>query len=342
VGTTRFTKFPKWARTAGTKQIGLSPYDNSGFSIVKQKDSYLLALAVYHDERHKHRDELSFSWLEAGSRIITDSGHYSYRSEKAEGRYATSTRAHNTLMVDNEDFDLKRPYGSGMRATGDKDGWYAIIGHNPLLARKQVAHERLWVYRPGQWLVVVDRVGSPKEHTHDRFFHFWHERKVALSDDGLATVEFDKGSVYARDFSSQKVEAKLLENEKNPLQGVMFTNGKKPRPNAVLQLTGKGDKVVYGMAFRVGQELPKKMSVSYDRNRGYQVELGDDTMTLRRAKDRVLFNAKPLDEGKPASSADPKAQPSGGQAKKPAPPAAETPAAKPAAVKAPAAKPSAP
>jgi hypothetical protein len=96
------------------------------------------------------------------------------------------------------------------------------------------------------------------------------------------------------------------------------------------------------MAFRVGQELPKKMSVSYDRNRGYQVELGDDTMTLRRAKDRVLFNAKPLDEGKPASSADPKAQPSGGQAKKPAPPAAETPAAKPAAVKAPAAKPSAP
>ena len=74
-----------------------------------------------------------------------------------------SNRAHSGLVVDGLDLPISDPdlaYGSGLTAAGEGDGWYAIEGRNPLLRGQGVAHTRLFLYRPGVALVIVDRLRS--------------------------------------------------------------------------------------------------------------------------------------------------------------------------------------
>ena len=90
--------------------------------------------------------------------IVNDTGLY--HKDPGEIRdYVVSNRAHSGLVVDGLDLPVADPslaYGSGLTAAGDGDGWYAIEGRNRLLGGQGVAHRRLFLYRPGVALVIVD------------------------------------------------------------------------------------------------------------------------------------------------------------------------------------------
>ena len=170
---------PDYARRIAAGLDGLSRYLRDGFAIARRGDSYLAMVAGYFRRAHKHADELSFDLFEHGRRVIVETGRRDHTQVAGKSRlpgpvttaaFTQSSFAHSTLVVDGRSFDLNHGfYGSGLDAEGAGDGWFAILGHNPLVRSQGVRHQRLLLYRPGQALVIADRLRASRRHTYSRY-----------------------------------------------------------------------------------------------------------------------------------------------------------------------------
>jgi Heparinase II/III-like protein/Heparinase II/III N-terminus len=182
-GDTDMTEAPAFAREAAGDE-GLRVFPRSGYAFARRNGSYLALTSCYHGRAHKHADELSWCLFDNGHLIVGEASRYGYRDEKDPARiYARASHGHNVLIVDDESFrwpDRDR-YGSGLLAFGEGEGWYAVLGHNPLL--KGVDHRRLFLYRPGELAVIVDQVEARKNHTIDRRLHFGPDLVASESGD---------------------------------------------------------------------------------------------------------------------------------------------------------------
>ncbi|HEU5077536.1 MAG TPA: heparinase II/III-family protein, partial [Polyangiaceae bacterium] len=290
MGENSYYKLPAWAMTAAKQAQGVQLLGRSGYAAVREGDSFLLASASFYDKRRKQADDLSFVWSEQGQRILEDSGRTTSKPELS--RFAHSAAAHNVVTINGKDFPLTaKPYKNGMRATGKAEGWYALNGRNPLLARN-ASHERTWLYRPGKLLLVIDNLETPEpEAQFDRFFHFWYERKVQLDEAGQATTTIKKTPVRIFDASGDlEVTPKIVRDQKNPVQGVMFLNSKSSKPNDVLQLSSKGQKAILVTAFVVGESklTPKDIAVTFEHD-VYYVKAGDEKLALSRDDATLAF-----------------------------------------------------
>ena len=174
MGDTTFWPAPQRYRDLGAGDSGLANSRRSGYAIVKEPGRYLIVSAGYHATTHKHADELTFDLFESGQRIVSDTGPYLYEPADRNRQYALSSAAHSVLTVDGQSFPRGRSliYGTGITAMGQGSGWYAIQGNNPLLPRLGLSHRRVFLYKPGFALVIVDQVWSGTAHDYRRYFHF--------------------------------------------------------------------------------------------------------------------------------------------------------------------------
>ena len=164
---------------------------------------YLAVTDGFHNTTHKHADELSFELYDHGTSIVNDTGLY--HKDPGEIRdFVLSNRAHSGLVVDGLDLPISDPenaYGSGLIAAGQGDGWYAIEGRNRLLHDQGVDHTRLFLYRPGVALVIVDHVRSGLAHTYTRYLQLHpdielgdrDETAIQINAPGFAGAVYDAG-----------------------------------------------------------------------------------------------------------------------------------------------------
>jgi Heparinase II/III-like protein/Heparinase II/III N-terminus len=208
---------PKWATDRARGKQGMHVFKRTGYAVVKQGQNYFAMTSQFHNTDHKHADDLSFELFD-GRRVITDSGVY----DKDIGRYrlfARSTEAHSVLTVDGEEWKLKprSTFGSGIAASGKGKGWYAVEGVNPLLRRQKVSHHRLFLYKPGTALIVIDRVRAKKKHRYTRYFHFGPDINLNKSGKGLQlSGGGPKGLLETGGHLS------LVRAQEDPLQGWTF------------------------------------------------------------------------------------------------------------------------
>jgi len=279
---------PDWAMAIGKKTEGVQLLGRTGYAVVREGNSLLLASASFYDKREKHADDLSFVWVEGGQRVLEDSGR---ASKSEQSKFTRSAFAHNVVTINGKDFPITgKPYRTGMRAAGKADGWYALTGRNPLFART-ATHERTWLYRPGKLLLVIDNLETPEEATFDRYFHFWYTLQVKLNEAGEATSKIRKSTVRVFDASGDdQVTSKLVRDQKSPVQGQVFLNPRTVKPNDVLQLTSKGQKVTLVTAFVVGESklTPKDIDVSFEHD-VYYVRVGDEKLALSRDNEAMTF-----------------------------------------------------
>jgi hypothetical protein len=99
----------KYAVSSGT--AGKPPEENvrifpeAGYAIFrddwtkKEKATYVLFSAAYHANYHKHSDDLNLT-IYSGGEIITEAGPNGYNYQDPFTKYAYSSFAHNTLIVD--------------------------------------------------------------------------------------------------------------------------------------------------------------------------------------------------------------------------------------------------
>lgn len=166
------TRIPAWAVAAGANDDGLKLFRRSGLAVVKKGDAHLLVTAGFHSPVHKHADDLGFHLYDDGRDVVSDTGVFHYNFDKWR-EFSRAPEAHSVLTVDGKGFPVDRhaaAYGSGIRAGGGGAGWYAIEGRNPLLRRHGVRHRRVFLYRPGRALLILDIVRSRQRHTYRRHF----------------------------------------------------------------------------------------------------------------------------------------------------------------------------
>lgn len=198
LGDTDDIEAPAWARDAASHLRGLNALFDAGQAFVRDGNSYLAVTAAHHGSGHKQADDAGFALVEGGRVLLGDAGRWGYYEREPDRLYARSNRAHNVLVVDDEDLDWRHadPYGSGLLAAGEGDGWYAILVSNRLLAAKGVAHRRLLLYRPGDRLIVVDDVRADEPHEYARHFHFGPHLDAEMVD-GRIRVSGDAAQLPA-------------------------------------------------------------------------------------------------------------------------------------------------
>jgi hypothetical protein len=159
----------------------LRAFPQSGYVVIRDRwpegpadyedCSYLAQICAFHSRTHKHADDLSFVWYDRGVELVTDSGRFGYvhgaeqDSKLAEEGfwyshpsrvYVESTRAHNTVEIDQRSFPRKgvRPYGSALLRWGRQDGVYFTESH--VRHWRSLRHARMLIFNPGEWLIVFD------------------------------------------------------------------------------------------------------------------------------------------------------------------------------------------
>ena len=157
--------------------------------------SMLFVAASAHTNGHKHADDLTFEWYELGTRILVDTGRYGYHKDDVRA-FVQSTRAHNTVEIDGEDFATRSAdrYGSGLESIAPTDFVFVLRGR-VRHATFGVAHERTLYYRPQEWLVVEDRLNAQEPHEFTQWFHFHEDLEVERAEDGQYRARLATGQL---------------------------------------------------------------------------------------------------------------------------------------------------
>jgi hypothetical protein len=242
-GDSRMLRVPAGIRRLAAEQQGLQAFPRAGFAAVRDGDSHLVVSAGFDNTTHKHADELSFELSEGGRRLIADTGMY-HKDPGDIRDFVVSARAHSTLTVDDRTFPISdgtRAYGSGVLATGSGAGWHAILAENRLLADQGVAHERLFVYRPGVALLIVDRARSGAPHTFDRYLQFGPEVSVGPRREGRIdlTASGLSGALYDAP-ARPRAKLRAAHGEQRPLAGFMSPDYREWQPRTTLRLRSHG------------------------------------------------------------------------------------------------------
>ncbi len=170
-------------------QGGLWVAPTAGYAVVKDLSAggWLAIASSFHSGVHKHSDELSFELFESGIRVVQDTGQY-HKDRDAYFDFQRSLEAHSTLVVDGKQLDSEdsAPYGSGIYAWGQGEGWYAVWAQNPVVSERQgVTHARLFLYKPGYALFVADAVQAGAPHSYTRYFQLGRKVNATPEGDGL-------------------------------------------------------------------------------------------------------------------------------------------------------------
>lgn len=222
---------PAWARDTASSLRGMNALFHAGQAFVRDGDSYLAVSAAHHGLAHKHADDTGFVLVEAGQVVLGDAGRWGYYEDEPDRVYARSAAAHNVLSVDGEDFDWRaaEPYGSGLEAAGEGDGWYAIVVRNPLLAAQGVEHRRILLYKPARMLIVIDEMQSEQVHEYVRRFHIG--AGLTAAQNGQGQIELDGRDVSATlaDFSGEAA-IELAHGGESPHTGWSYPGDRERTP----------------------------------------------------------------------------------------------------------------
>lgn len=219
-------------------------FDASGYYVIRDGNDAMVidcgAIGPDYQPGHAHCDTLSYELCLQGRRVVVDAGVHDYEAGTAR-RYARSTAAHNTVVVDGEEQSeiwgvfrvgrRARPLAASLRRTGADTVTFegAHDGYRVLPGRP--VHRREIDYERGAEWSVRDVVTGAGEHTIDSYVHLHPDLTVRGSgttvtvhgpkDDAVATIECRGG------------EMTIEEGDHYPEFGLV-------RRNAVLRLSARG------------------------------------------------------------------------------------------------------
>ena len=236
LGDTHYADAPAWAAEAAAKLRGARFFEDAGYYAVKTETAQLLVTGSHNSRVHKHADDLSFVLSEDKRRVFIDSGFLSYNDSPAED-FLKSAPAHNVFLADDNYVAPKKLPQFSLRASGEADGWYGVAGDDTHIAAG-LAHQRTWLYRPGNRLLIVDSFeGDEKPHSLSRYFHLAPDFKTSSSVRG---VKFESGALvgWLSDGSSTAGEVKVIKGERAaPFAGITSEEEDKLLDAPVVQLT---------------------------------------------------------------------------------------------------------
>ncbi len=279
--------------------------------------SYLFFAAGFHSRTHKQADDFTFEWADLGQELLIDSGKFRYDNKSPERQYAISTRAHNTVEIDGQDFSRYRldAFGSAITAGGTADGAYFVEAEVDRKRFFKTKHRRILVFQPGQWLAVIDQLRSPDPHQFTQWFHFAPELTVNEAVTGFTaplTVQ-DKSLQVVPLYGQETLQQTLIRGQHQPsLQGWTSLNYGELTPNHAAGFTTRGRNATFITLLWLGDPrvnlrpgntvLHEKTDTIHVRWQLPDGEAGFDYRRLKSGGKLTLLNRSPLANRAPGAT----------------------------------------
>jgi hypothetical protein len=248
LGDSNLKATPLEAARAARNDDGLLFLGRSGIGVVKRpkpNPAYLMFAATFQNGTHNQADADTVDLYDRGQRIVSDSGLYD-KDEDPWQVFSRSSYSHSVMTIDGKSFplDKKFRYGSGLRASGEGDGWFAEEGVNPNAKRVQgVDATRIVLYKPHYALIVIDSARSRKAHSYQRYFQLGPDIKATAA--GGAVKLAGKHGFHGELSSTGTAPAKvtLLKGQRNPVRGWLFPHYRTKVPRTTAEFSDSGRNV---------------------------------------------------------------------------------------------------
>lgn len=232
---------------------------------VWREASYLMVTGGFHSRTHKQADDLSFVWYDAGRWLLIDAGRYGYYYGDPKFVYSESTRAHNTVEIDGVDLSRREPeaFGSALDEWGERAGAFFVSG--AILRRwPPLSQTRTLVFKPGEWVVVVDEFEALARHSYEQWFHFAPDLDLAVEGMAASAQLGDGRSLYAVPLVPAPTAPEAIRGAEAPrLQGWHSPGHRVLEPNWALGYRAAGTKVVFATLLCLNSTRPE---VDFEHN----------------------------------------------------------------------------
>lgn len=201
---------------------------------------------------HAHCDALSFELDLAGVPVIVDSGVSGYDGDPLR-EYVRSTRAHNTVIINNrEQSEVWGTFRLGRRISGitcsqvSEADTYEFSGSYHPFHDRSLTHKRTIRRETDAW-VVVDSVQGANRSAVVSFLHFHPEFEIEMADDTVvATSKLLRVTVSG--FGVDRIE--VVRGALNPVQGWHCPEFGRREPCSTVVFTSRRSFASFG--FRIG------------------------------------------------------------------------------------------
>lgn len=221
-------------------------------------NSQLIFSAQFHSRQHKQADNLNVLYYQNGRPLLVDSGTFTYQYDAKERLYCESTRAHNTIEIDNLNHSRYRhdSYGSGIKflaTAGDIIISEGLINHTRLISSKipnnevkgtdaipvKIQHRRIIVERPEHFLAVIDQLNSNEAHEYTAWYHLHPDLILGKLTQTRLKVSSQEGAILCQiqsyDSDSSSLNYQQIRGQTEPeLQGWFSEDGKELIPNSAI------------------------------------------------------------------------------------------------------------
>ena len=220
--------FPK--RTFGKKNAqDINTFHNSGYTLIRNEiccfcfDHGPLGMAPLYN--HGHSDALSILLSVYGKPFLIDPGTYRYNGVPEWRRYFKSTRAHNTVVIDNMDqaaqetgFIWSKPYNSNVIEILEKNNEISITAsHNGYKRLKNsITHYRKIHSDDALNFQITDSFEGSGSHEFELNYHFHPDVTLTNNGDCWTAVNDD---VEIKIFLLDEMVFTLYRGETNPAFG---------------------------------------------------------------------------------------------------------------------------
>jgi hypothetical protein len=260
-------------------------YEKSGVVSIKDEASYLYFQSAFHSRTHKHADDSSFVWYE-NEDILIDPGKYGYLGKTKTGdelslqgfwysdpyrMYVEGTSAHNTVEIDGKDFLRRKrePFGSGITKYGEGESgvYYA---ESKVTQFDSVEHARSLIYKPNEWLIVLDKLDDSKneKHSYKQWFQLASNFNVTPTAGGFF-AQSEKNNVYITDATGSSISNGPFVGQKSPAyQGWYSPDVFKIEPSPSINFEREGNDSTFITLFTLDDEEPRIKNVDVDATKG--------------------------------------------------------------------------
>lgn len=189
--------------------IGDHLFNEAGYAVLAGSDdsennSYLVIRTGFPSNAHRHSDDFSFEWSEKGQIIFQDSGRYSYDYNNPYRLFVSSSRAHNTVTVNNTNFPWwgdfnKSDFYSGAISSYHGNSDRAALELSKEFKSLDVIFNRNFEIERGKSLIITDIITSNTENTYEQWFHLTEDFDYIGLRDGERLL-----------FTSKKVDIEVI------------------------------------------------------------------------------------------------------------------------------------
>ncbi|HYP01876.1 MAG TPA: alginate lyase family protein, partial [Pyrinomonadaceae bacterium] len=246
---------------------------------------------------HAHADALSLDLAAHGRTLITDPGTYTYTGSHEWRDYFRSTRAHNTLAIDNESSSVPAAAFSWQHVAGTSaHDWLeharftAFNGSTDGYMRlpSPAEHRRSVLFLKGDYWIIRDQVETAGTHDYELNFHFAPDAAPEVDRDDETGVRERAGDAAGLELFTFGARGKWRKTE-----GWVSTcyGARTPAPVASYEARGEGEQEFFSFLIPRRAEQGSASVREIETKEGRAFEVADGEM-----RDLLLVGARESDE----------------------------------------------